>query len=233
MSIQCAGVIGAGTMGNGIAQACAVAGIAVVMTDISETALAKGMSTISNSLDRLIKKEKMTVEQKAKALSLIKGSNQLADLKVCDIVIEAATENLELKLKILKDVEALLGPNVILASNTSSISITRMAAASGRPEKFIGMHFFNPVPLMELVELIRALQTSDDTHAQAEDLAKRLGKTAVVDCRDLEVIEREGTARLAGDELRAGAWLSIDGRTGNIFLGRIPTLARPASPAPL
>ena len=179
MSIQCAGIIGAGTMGNGIAQACAVAGISVVMTDINEAAVAKGLATISGSIDRLIKKEKMTTEQKAKAMALIQGSTRQTDLQRCDIVIEAATENLELKLNILKHVEALLGPEVILASNTSSISITQMAAASGRPDKFIGMHFFNQVPMMELVELIRALQTSDATHAQVEDLAKRLGKTPI------------------------------------------------------
>ncbi|MDD5175043.1 MAG: 3-hydroxybutyryl-CoA dehydrogenase [Sterolibacterium sp.] len=179
MSIQCAGIIGAGTMGNGIAQACAVAGISVVMTDINEAAVARGIATVSGSLDRLVKKEKMTAEQKAKAMALIKGSTQQADLRNCDIVIEAATENLELKLNILKNVETLLGPEVILASNTSSISITKMAAATGRPDKFIGMHFFNPVPMMALVELIRGLQTSDATHAKAEDLAKRLGKTPI------------------------------------------------------
>lgn len=179
MSIQCAGIIGAGTMGNGIAQACAIAGIPVVMIDINEAAVTRGIATISGSLDRLIKKEKMTAEQKAKALSLITGSTQQTDLQRCDIVIEAATENLELKLKLLKGVEALLGPEVILASNTSSISITQLAAASGRADKFIGMHFFNPVPMMELVELIRGLQTSDATHAQVEELAKRLGKTPI------------------------------------------------------
>ena len=179
MTIRRAGIIGAGTMGNGIAQACAVTGIPVVMVDINEAAVARGIATVSGSLDRLVKKEKMTAEQKAKAMSLILGSTQQADLKSCDIVIEAATENLELKLKLLKDVEALLGPEVILASNTSSISITKLAAASGRPGKFIGMHFFNPVPMMALVELIRGLQTSDDTHAQVEALAKQLGKTPI------------------------------------------------------
>ncbi len=179
MTIKRAGIIGAGTMGNGIAQACAVTGIPVVMVDVNEAAVARGIATVSGSLDRLVKKEKMTAEQKAKAMALIQGSTQQADLKTCDIVIEAATENLELKLKLLKDVEALLGPDVILASNTSSISITKLAAASGRADKFIGMHFFNPVPMMALVELIRGLQTSDDTHAQVEALAKQLGKTPI------------------------------------------------------
>ena len=179
MTIKRAGIIGAGTMGNGIAQACAVTGIPVVMVDVNEAAVARGIATVSGSLDRLVKKEKMTAEQKVKAMALIQGSTQQADLKTCDIVIEAATENLELKLKLLKDVEALLGPDVILASNTSSISITKLAAASGRADKFIGMHFFNPVPMMALVELIRGLQTSDDTHAQVEALAKQLGKTPI------------------------------------------------------
>ena len=179
MTIKRAGIIGAGTMGNGIAQACAVTGIPVVMVDVNEAAVARGIATVSGSLDRVVKKEKMTAEQKVKAMALIQGSTQQADLKTCDIVIEAATENLELKLKLLKDVEALLGPDVILASNTSSISITKLAAASGRADKFIGMHFFNPVPMMALVELIRGLQTSDDTHAQVEALAKQLGKTPI------------------------------------------------------
>ncbi|MFA7280842.1 MAG: 3-hydroxybutyryl-CoA dehydrogenase [Sterolibacterium sp.] len=179
MTIKKAGIIGAGTMGNGIAQACAVTGIPVVMVDINDAAVARGIATVSGSLDRLVKKEKMTAEQKAKAMALIQGSTQQSDLKNCDIVIEAATENLELKLKLLKDVEALLGPDVILATNTSSISITKLAAASGRADKFIGMHFFNPVPMMALVELIRGLQTSDDTHTQVEALAKQLGKTPI------------------------------------------------------
>ncbi|MCX7171685.1 MAG: 3-hydroxybutyryl-CoA dehydrogenase [Proteobacteria bacterium] len=146
---------------------------------VNDAAVARGIANVSGSLDRLVKKEKMTAEQKAKAMALIQGSTKQADLKGCDIVIEAATENLELKLKLLKDVEALLGPEVILASNTSSISITKLAAASGRADKFIGMHFFNPVPMMALVELIRGLQTSDDTHAQVEALSRQLGKTPI------------------------------------------------------
>mgnify|MGYP001576305976 FL=1 len=125
------------------------------------------------------KKEKMTAAQKAAALALIKGSTRQGDLSGCDIVIEAATENLALKLKLLKEVEALLGPETILASNTSSISITKLAAATQRAGKFIGMHFFNPVPMMALVELIRGLQTSDETHAKVEALARLLGKTPI------------------------------------------------------
>ncbi len=179
VSITKVGIIGAGTMGNGIAQACAVSGLEVVMVDIDEAAIGRGVNAVSGSLDRLVKKEKMTAEQKAAALALIKGSVVQADLKRCDIVIEAATENLDLKLKLLRDVDALVGPEVILASNTSSISITRLAAATRRAERFIGMHFFNPVPMMALVELIRGLQTSDETHRKVEALAKRLGKTPI------------------------------------------------------
>jgi 3-hydroxybutyryl-CoA dehydrogenase len=179
MAIKSVGIIGAGTMGNGIAQACAVVGIDAVMLDINEAAVQKGVATVSGSLDRLVKKEKMTAEQKAAAMARIKPTTQMADMKAVDIVIEAATENLGLKLKILKEVEAAIGADTIIASNTSSISITQLAAATGRADRFIGMHFFNPVPLMALVELIRGLQTSDATHAEVEALAKALGKTPI------------------------------------------------------
>ena len=179
MTIQTVGIIGAGTMGNGIAQACAVAGLNVVMVDIAEAAVQKGVATVGSSLDRLIKKEKITEADKAAALGRIKGSTNYDDLKTAQIVIEAATENYELKLKILKQVDAILAADVILASNTSSISITQLAAATSRADKFIGMHFFNPVPLMALVEVIRGLQTSDSTHAAVSALATKLGKTPV------------------------------------------------------
>lgn len=179
MSINKVGVIGAGLMGNGITQACAVSGIDVVMVDINDAAVQKGVNTISGSLDRLVKKEKMNAEQKAAAMARIKATTNLADVAGADIVIEAATENLDLKLKLLKDIEAAIGPDTLIASNTSSISITKLAAATGRPDKFIGMHFFNPVPMMALVELIRGLQTSDATHAAVEDLGRRLGKTPI------------------------------------------------------
>jgi 3-hydroxybutyryl-CoA dehydrogenase len=164
MTIQTVGIIGAGTMGNGIAQACAVSGVNVVMIDVAQAAVDKGLATVSGSLDRLIKKEKLTVEQKTAALALIKGSTNYDDLKGAQLVIEAATENHALKLKILKQVDDLLAPEVIIASNTSSISITQLAAATSRPDRFIGMHFFNPVPMMALVELIRGYLTSDATH---------------------------------------------------------------------
>jgi 3-hydroxybutyryl-CoA dehydrogenase len=179
MSIQTVGIIGAGTMGNGIAQACAVAGIDAVMLDINEAAVQKGLATISASLDRLVKKEKMSAEQKAAALARIKPTTQMGDMKAVGMVIEAATENAGLKLKIIKEVEGVIGAEAIIASNTSSISITQMAAATARPDKFIGMHFFNPVPMMALVEVIRGLQTSDATHARVEALARALGKHPV------------------------------------------------------
>ena len=179
MTITTVGIIGAGTMGNGIAQACAVSGINVVMVDISDAAVQKGVATVAGSLDRLIKKEKITAADKDAALSRIKGSTSYDDLKAAQIVIEAATENYELKLKILKQVDALVAPEVILASNTSSISITKLAAATGRADRFIGMHFFNPVPMMALVEIIRGLQTSDATHGAVKQLAERLGKSPI------------------------------------------------------
>ena len=179
MAITKVGIIGAGTMGNGIAQMCAVSGLDVVLVDIADAALQKGMATVSGSLDRLVKKEKMNEADKAAALARIQNSTDYAAFKGVQIVIEAATENYELKLKILKQVDAVVAPEVILASNTSSISITQLAAATSRADKFIGMHFFNPVPLMALVELIRGLQTSDATHAEVKALAEKLGKTPI------------------------------------------------------
>ena len=179
MIIQKVGIVGAGTMGNGIAQACAVVGMPVVMVDISEAAVAKGIATVSGSLDRLLKKEKITDADKAAALSKIQGSTRYEDLQDADLVIEAATENQDLKIKILKQLDGLLAPEVIIASNTSSISITQLAAVTTRAERFIGMHFFNPVPMMALVEIIRGLQTSDATHDAVHALATALGKTPI------------------------------------------------------
>ena len=179
MAIQTVGIVGAGTMGNGIAQACAVSGIDVVMVDISDAAVQKGLATVAGSLDRLIKKEKITEADKAAALSRIKTSTSYDDLKSAQLVIEAATENYELKVKILKQLDALLGQDVIVATNTSSISITQLAAVTQRADRFIGMHFFNPVPMMALVEIIVGLQTSDATHGSVKALAERLGKTPI------------------------------------------------------
>ena len=179
MTIKTVGIVGAGTMGNGIAQACAVAGIDALMLDVNPAALEKGVATISGSLDRLVKKEKITAEQKNAAMAHVKTTATLADLAACDYVIEAATENEALKIKILKDLDAALKPETIIATNTSSISITQLAAATKRPDRFVGMHFFNPVPMMALVELIRGLATSDATIATAQALAKALGKTPI------------------------------------------------------
>ena len=177
--INTVGIIGAGTMGNGIAQISAAAGLSVVMVDISDAAVNRGISTVGGSLERLVKKEKMSAADREATLKRITGTTDRAKLVDCDLVIEAATENEELKVKILKDLCATLSPRTLLATNTSSISITKLAAATDRPDRFIGMHFFNPVPVMALLELIRGLQTSDDTHAKALDFAKRVGKVAI------------------------------------------------------
>ena len=179
MAFSKIGVVGAGTMGNGIAQAFAQAGFEVVMSDVAQAALDRALATISGSYDRLIKKEKMTAEQKAAALARIKTATDLAALKDADLVIEAATENLELKLKIFRQLDELAKADAVIASNTSSISITKLAASTKRPDKVIGMHFFNPVPLMALVELIRGLQTSDATYAAVEEVSKAVGKSPV------------------------------------------------------
>ena len=179
MSIQTVGIVGAGTMGSGIAQACAVKGIQVVMIDISQAAVDKGLAAIGKSLDRLLAKEKITAEQKDAALALIQTGTDYAALKSAQLVIEAATENHELKNKILKQLDELLPPEAIIATNTSSISITQLAAVTGRADRFVGMHFFNPVPMMALVEIIRGLQTSDATHDTVKALAQTLGKTPV------------------------------------------------------
>ncbi len=179
MGIQSVGIIGAGTMGNGIAQACAVSGLNVVMVDINDAAVAKGLSTIASSLDRLIKKEKMTEAEKATALARIKTSTNYQDFTGSQMVIEAATENYELKIKILKQLDGIVSKDTIIASNTSSISITQMAAEVSNPQRFIGMHFFNPVPMMTLVEIIRGLQTDDHTHGLVQEMSKVLGKEPI------------------------------------------------------
>ena len=179
-TIKTVGVIGAGTMGNGIAQACAVAGIPAIMIDVADAAVQKGAAAIAASLDRLVRKEKLTADAKAKAVALVRGGTDYALLKDADFVIEAATERVDLKLDILRKVDAIARPGVIVASNTSSISITQLAAVTKRAERFLGMHFFNPVPMMTLVELIRGLATSDATLDEARALATALGKTPIV-----------------------------------------------------
>ncbi|RQQ23327.1 3-hydroxybutyryl-CoA dehydrogenase [Burkholderia stagnalis] len=174
MAIEIVGVIGAGTMGNGIAQTAAVAGLNVVMIDVNEAALAKGVATLKGSLDRLVSKDKLDA-----ALARIETSTDYQRLAVADIVIEAATENVELKARILKQIEAVVRPDAIIATNTSSISITALAAPLADPTRFVGMHFFNPVPLMQLVEIIRGLQTSDATSAAVRALTERLDKSPI------------------------------------------------------
>ena len=183
MNITKVGVVGAGTMGNGIAQACAVVGIPVIMVDIAQEAVDKGIKTIDKSLDRLVSREKISEADKQAALDRVTGSTSYDDLKSADLVIEAATENHELKNKIMQQLDVLLDPQVLLATNTSSISITQLAAKTGRADRFVGMHFFNPVPVMKLVELVPSLLTSPDTTRRARDFVQsQLGKSAI-DCQ--------------------------------------------------
>ncbi len=179
MNIQTIGVIGAGTMGHGIAQACAVSGLDVVMVDIDAAAVQRGLAAVATSLDRLVRKDKLTAEAKAAALARIQGSTDQAALKPAQLVIEAATENEGLKRQIQAQLDDLLPAATLVATNTSSISITKLAAATRRPDRFIGMHFFNPVPVMALVEIIRGLQTSDATHDAVFAMAQKLGKTPI------------------------------------------------------
>ncbi|WP_347250665.1 3-hydroxybutyryl-CoA dehydrogenase [Zoogloea sp.] len=179
MAIQNIGVVGAGTMGNGIAQVCALAGVGVVMVDISTEAVERGLKTVAGSLDRMVKKEKISDADKATALGRIKGTTAYADLAGVELVIEAATENEGLKLRILKEIDSIVPATTVIATNTSSISITKLAASVSSPSRFIGMHFFNPVPLMALVELIRGLQTSDETVAAVQAFATAIGKTPI------------------------------------------------------
>jgi len=173
-------VIGAGTMGNGIAHTFAQTGFNVHLVDISEQALQKGISTITTNLDRMISKGSITEEDKNSTLSRIKTFTQIKDgVKEAELVIEAATENMDLKLKIFKQLDEVTKPEVILASNTSSISITKIASATKRADKVIGMHFMNPVPIMKLVEIIRGYSTSDEVTNTIMDLSVKLGKEPV------------------------------------------------------
>ncbi len=179
MSIQKVAVIGAGIMGNGIAQVCALAGLDVTLIDISQQALEKGLATLTGNLDRQLRKDVISAADKAGALARIQLNTDYAVLAGVDLVIEAATENLELKKRILQQVDGVAGADCIIATNTSSLSITELGAALSRPAHFIGLHFFNPVPMMALVEVIRGLQTSDATQAAAVAVSERIGKSAV------------------------------------------------------
>lgn len=183
--IRSIGVVGSGQMGNGIAQVAAQYGYQVVMVDVASAALEKGLATISGSCERLIKKATMTQAQKAELLGRIKTSQEMAALKDCDVIIEAATENLDLKLKIFKQLDEVAKPQAILASNTSSISITKIAAVTQRPGQVTGMHFMNPVPLMKLVEGIKGLQTSDETFKAVKALSEKMEKVFVESVKDM------------------------------------------------
>ncbi|MGH8752093.1 MAG: 3-hydroxybutyryl-CoA dehydrogenase [Burkholderiales bacterium] len=179
MEIKKIGVIGAGTMGNGIAQVFAACGFEVKLLDVSDAALQRGMHAISDSLERLIKKERISAADKTATLKRIAVTTDVQQFAAVDVAVEAASENLELKLKLLSDLDRVCKKNAILASNTSSISLTKIAAATARPQQVIGMHFMNPVPLMQLVEIIRALQTSDAVYQAIETLTRKIGKTPV------------------------------------------------------
>jgi 3-hydroxybutyryl-CoA dehydrogenase len=174
------GVLGAGTMGNGIAQAFAAAGYPVIMRDIKPEFLDRGMATIANSLERLTARGKLPPEARDATLARIRPTTEMKDLAPCDLVVEAALENYDLKAKIIGELDAICGETAIFATNTSSISVTQIAAASRRPERVVGMHFFNPVPMMQLVEVIRALQTSDAVCDTVVALVETLGKKARV-----------------------------------------------------
>ena len=179
MTIETLAVVGAGTMGNGIAQIAAVAGLDVVMIDINETALEKGVATLTSSLGRLVEKNKLDAATRDAAIARVQTSTDYQRLCAVDLVIEAATENRDLKVRILQQIESAARADSIIASNTSSISITALGAVLADPSRFIGMHFFNPVPLMSLVEVICGVQTSEKTAAAVRGLTERFGKTPV------------------------------------------------------
>jgi 3-hydroxybutyryl-CoA dehydrogenase len=179
MEIQTMGVVGAGQMGNGIAQVAALSGFRVVMSDIADSFVQKGLSTISKNLDRMVEKGKIPSPKKDEIMGRIKGTVQVKDMVEADFVVEAATENEPLKLNIFKELDQICRKNIILSSNTSSISITKIASVTQRPSQVIGMHFMNPVPVMQLVEIIRGLQTSQETLNTVKFLAEKMGKTPV------------------------------------------------------
>ena len=179
MDIKTIGVVGAGQMGNGIAQVAASSGFQVVMSDIADSFIEKGLGTISRNLQRLVEKGKIPAEKKEEIFRSVKGTVHLQDMADADFVVEAATEKEPLKLNIFKDLDKICRKEVILSSNTSSISITRIASATNRPFQVIGMHFMNPVPVMQLVEIIRGLKTSQETFETVKTLSEKMGKTPV------------------------------------------------------
>ena len=179
MEIKTIGVVGAGQMGNGIAQVAAYSGLRVVMSDIADSFVQKGLGTISKNLNRMVEKGKIPSGKKDEIVGKIKGTIRVQDMAEVDFVVEAATENESLKLNVFKELDQVCNKDVILSSNTSSISITKIASATQRPSQVIGMHFMNPVPAMQLVEIIRGLQTSKETFDTVKSLAEKMGKTPV------------------------------------------------------
>ena len=180
MDIQTIGIIGAGTMGNGIAHTAARSGFKVILHDIAESFLDRAVSTIAKNLEREVAKGRITANDKNAVLSRISAVTQNSALSEADFVIEAVIEDIETKLRVFEGMDRIARPDVILASNTSSISITKIASKTKRPDKVIGMHFMNPVPVMPLVEVVRGIATSDETYRMTKELAESLGKTAVV-----------------------------------------------------
>jgi 3-hydroxybutyryl-CoA dehydrogenase len=179
MEIKTVGVVGAGTMGNGIAHVFAKTGYDIVLVDLDQRLVDRGMQAIARNMEREVSRQKLTADERAQALQRIRASITRRDLSGCDLVVEAATEKFEIKAEIFRDLETICRPEVIFASNTSSISITKLAGVTKRPGKIIGMHFFNPVPVMKLVEVIRGLATADETCQTVKALAEKLGKTPV------------------------------------------------------
>lgn len=183
MTIKKVGVIGAGLMGSGIAQISAAAGYATIVREVSQEFLDKGLGKIDSFLTKSVAKEKITAEQKEASLKNLTGTTELSDLQDCDLIIEAAIEDIKVKKDIFGSLDKLCGPDTIFASNTSSLTVTEMASATKRPEKFVGLHFFNPVPIMKLVEVVRTIQTSKETFDTAFKWAGSVGKVAIA-CKD-------------------------------------------------
>ena len=177
--IKSIGVVGAGTMGNGIAQVAARAGLDVILRDVTDDLLVRALGTIDKSLQRDVDKQRLTVEAKREIIARIKSTTVVADFESVDFVVEAIYEDFSAKAELLKELDRVCRAEVILASNTSSISITRLGAVTSRPDRFVGMHFMNPVPVMKLVEIIRGIATSDQTYSDTRELAEAMGKTAV------------------------------------------------------
>jgi 3-hydroxybutyryl-CoA dehydrogenase len=179
MKFETIGIVGAGQMGIGIAQVCASAGLSVLLNDVDARALMLGMDRLSKSYNRLVSKGSITAGEAAEAMARVNAAPKLAVFAACDVLIEAATENVRIKQQILQDLDAVAKPDAVVATNTSSVSITKLAATLADPSRFVGMHFFNPVPAMALVEVIRGMQTSDATFEATVALAERLGKSAI------------------------------------------------------